>query len=288
MTNGHEPCRGGAALRRAGCDRRGPCAPPGPRREPRRRVVLGHAVLALLAALLAGPAAWAASPEVHVAGGDSLTLWVLVRWEEPLPPFVEERLERGIPATVGLRARLVADRSGWFDQRLYEAVREVQVARDPWGEAFLLLDSAGVESFDSVPQLRAKLSRSRLRLPVRAEWCNGRSGYRVEVSAFVLPLSERDAGEVESWLKGQIRGLGRGVLGIPKALFGVVRDLSGLGERESKGKSEPFRMAVLANGRVKALIPGRGGPAEPKEPDESSEPKRPDGPDGPNGPAEPQ
>jgi hypothetical protein len=108
-------------------------------------------------------------------------------------------------------------------------------------------------ALDSLPALRAALSRRRLLLPLEFNWCDGTTTYRVEVTAYVLPLSADDAGEVESWLKGQIRGLGRGILGIPKSLFGVVRDLSGLGERTSKGRSERFRLTALPGGRVRVV-----------------------------------
>ena len=45
--------------------------------------------------LAVGPGGSTADPAVFVAGGDSLSLWILVHWERPLPAFVEERLERG-------------------------------------------------------------------------------------------------------------------------------------------------------------------------------------------------
>lgn len=214
------------------------------------------ALLGLLAILLTTPPASATVPEVLVAGGDSLGIWVLIRWERVLPRFVEDRLRRGIPATVGLRADLVSDRSGWWDRRLMQAGHEWQLARDPWSEAFLMVDSAGVTAHDSLPGLHQVLAQQRLRVPLQRDWCDGRTGYRIEVTGYVIPLSARDADEVESWLKGQIRGLGRGILGIPKGLFGIVRDLSGLGERASKGRSPRFRMTALADGRVRVFIPG--------------------------------
>lgn len=209
----------------------------------------------LLAALWAPPAR-ANDPSVLVAGGDSLTLWVLVQWDRPLPASVEERLERGLPATVGVRAGLVRDRAGWKDVRLAAESLELKVAKDPWGGSYLLLDPDSTRGLDSLSAVLATLSRQKLRLPLDPAWCDGTSLYRVEVTTSVAALTARDAGEVDSWLRGQLEGLGRGLLGIPRGLFGVIRDLSGLGEKRTKGESARFRMAALPGGRIKVLIPG--------------------------------
>jgi hypothetical protein len=214
-------------------------------------------ILALLLSFFAGPAR-ADAPTVFVAGGDSLSLWVLVHWDRPLPAFVEERLERGLPATVGVRAELVRLRAGWSDARLAAESVEMQVAKDPWDGSYILLDTRSTRGLDSLAAVRATLSRQKLRLALQPGWCDGTSFYRVEVTTFVAPLTARDASEVDSWLRGQIRGLGRGLLGIPRGLFGVVRDLSGLGERTAKGESARFRMETMPEGRVKVLMPGEG------------------------------
>lgn len=208
-----------------------------------------------LVAPVASPAL-AESPVVSVAGGDSLSLWVLIRWDRPLPAFVEERLERGLPATVGVRAELQRDRAGWSDAKLASESLEMQVAKDPWGGSYLLLDARSTRGLDSLAAVRATLSSQKLRLALLPEWCDTTSSYRVEVTTFVTPLTARDVGEVDSWLRSQLRGLGRGLLGIPRGLFSVVRDLSGLGERTAKGHSARFHMEVMAEGRVKVLIPG--------------------------------
>lgn len=204
-----------------------------------------------MAALLIIPrSGTAASPQVSVAGGDSLDLWVLVQWDEPLPAFVEERLERGIPATVGLSAELMAKRTLWRDRRVSLAGREMQIARDAWAGGWLLIDGTAVAVHDSLAGLRAAIAHQRVHLPLDAAWCDGTTPYRLDVTAYVVPLTAEDAGEVESWLGGQIRGLGRGILGIPRALFGVVRDLSGLGERASRGGCGPFMLEASPTGRI--------------------------------------
>ncbi len=235
---------------------------PGPRRPGFRWPRTGVAAGALWASLAFLPSlstdlAWASAPTVFVAGGDSLALWVLVHWDRPLPAFVEERLERGLPATIGVRAKLVRNRSAWSDAKLAMESLELQVARDPWDGSYLLLDARSTLGLDSLGAVRATLSRQKLRFVLRPEWCDGRSVYHVEVETFVAALTARDAGEVDSWLRGQLRGLGRGLLGIPRGLFGVVRDLSGLGQRTAEGESAHFRLETAPGSRAKVLIPGK-------------------------------
>lgn len=220
--------------------------------------VLAILTLALLQLLSPGPAR-ADAPTVFVSGGDTLSLWVLIQWDRPLPAFVEERLERGLPATVGVRADLVRLRAGWTDTKLATESVEVQVAKDPWDGSYVLLGAHSTRGLDSLAAVRATLSRQRLRLPLQSGWCDGTSSYRINVATSVAPLTARDASEVDSWLRGQLRGLGRGLIGIPRSLFGVVRDLSGLGERTAKGESVRFRMEAMSDSRVKVLMPG-GGP----------------------------
>jgi hypothetical protein len=208
--------------------------------------------------LLPATTASADNPTVFVAGGDSLSLWILIHWDRPLSEFVEQRLERGLPATVGVRAELVRNRVGWSDTKLAAESLEMQVAKDPWDGSYLLLDAFSTRGLDSLAAVRATLSRQKLRITLDSLWCDGASSYRVEVTTFVAPLTARDAGEVDSWLRGQLRGLGRGLLGIPRGLFAVIRDLSGLGERTARGESARFRIETMPDGRVKVVIPGAG------------------------------
>lgn len=220
-----------------------------------RALLAWVAVLALFPLLSSRPAR-AAAPSVQISGGDSLSLWVLVDWDEPLPVFVQERLRRGIPATAGLRVELWRARPGWFDQHLASAGTELKVQSDPWGGSFILQDASSSQAFDSLGALQEALSRHRVRLPLSRDWCDGDSEYQILVTTFVRPLTTKDAGEVEAWLRGELRGFGGGILGLPRGLFGIVRDLSGLGERTTSGSSPGFRLSRVTGDRVRVLIPG--------------------------------
>jgi hypothetical protein len=216
-------------------------------------------VCALLVALLGLTGVAGAnphSPAVQVSGGDSLSLWVLVDWEQPLPTFVQERLERGIPATVGLRVELWKARAGWFNQHLTTEGTEMKILRDPWGGSFTIVGDTASAGVDSMAALQRSLSRHKIRVPLARDWCDGDSRYQVVVTTIVRPLTASDVGEVETWLRGEIKGFGNGALGLPRGLFGIVRDLSGLGEQTSTASSPRFRLARLADDRVRVLIPG--------------------------------
>jgi hypothetical protein len=218
------------------------------------------------AALLLASAAAAEPPTVHVSGRDTTAVSVLVHCPSPLPGFVEERLRRGIPATFGLRVELWRDRSGWFDQHLASAGHEVHVARDPWGDAYVVADGDSLRSLASLDELTTDLERRHLRLPIRAPWCDARSSYRVVATTYVRPLTAKDVGEIEEWLKGEIRGFGSSILGLPRGLFAIVRDLSGLGERTEKAESPRFVLSPLPGGRVRVILPGTAAPDESRPP----------------------
>jgi hypothetical protein len=211
-------------------------------------------------ALVAAPGhASPGSPEIHVSGGDSLSLWVLVDWDHPLPSFVEERLQRGIPATVAVRVELWKSRSGWIDQQLASQVRELQVVRDPWQDGFSVVEDSTVTPADSLAAVQRALGRHRLRLTVAPAWCDGESDYRVTATTFVRPLTAKDVGELDNWLMGELGGFRGGLLGLPRGLFGIVRDLSGLGERRSRTESAPFHLSRVLDNRVRVVFPGAGG-----------------------------
>lgn len=232
------------------------------------------AVAALCSALslpLAPGLAPAGVPAVSVSGGDSLTVWVLVEWEEPLPGFVRTRLERGIPSTVGVRAELWRDRTGWFDANLAVSEFERKLVPDPWSSGYSVLapeDPAApivgplpersATHVPTVDDLEDLLSRHRLRIDLDPAWCDDASTYQILVVTSVRPLTADDVGEVEGWLRGGIDELPGGLLGLPRGLFGFVRDLAGLGERSYKGTSPRFRVATTPGGRVRVLIPGGG------------------------------
>lgn len=195
-------------------------------------------------------------PRVLVSGGDSLSLHVRVEWPDPLPHFVQERLERGIPATIGVRLELWRKRTAWFDSHLTTVDAEFKIVFDPWRGSFLLENEDSTRAVSGLPSLVEHLSHWTLLIPIEQEWGETHSEYRIEAVCYLQPLTVDDAEEVENWLRGEIRGFGAGILGLPRGLFGIIRDLSGLGEQRSRCSSRAFRMSVLPSGRVRVLLSG--------------------------------
>lgn len=206
----------------------------------------------------------AADPQVLVSGGDSLSIWIRIDWPDPLPAFVQERLEHGIPATIGVRVELWRIRTAWFDSHIATADAELKIVRDPWRGSFLLVDGDSTRAVNGLHSLIDNLSQWTLQLPIERGWNGTDSEFRVEAVCYVQPLTVDDAAEVENWLRGEIRGFGAGILGLPRGLFGIIRDLSGLGERRSRSTSRRFRLSVLPSGRVRVLLAGtaRGATSE--------------------------
>ena len=232
----------------------------------------------LLLGLLLGPPAFAQSeapsPEVsppepisppadrmrvHVEAGDSLELSVHIDHPRLLPGFVVERLRRGIPVTVGFQMELWRDRSVWFDNNLATRVSQFKVTRDAWTGAFSLATADTAVVVDSLRQVVAYLSDVTLPFPLEERWAESDSRHRMAVTAVVIPLSAQDLGEVEDWLTGELGGGGGGLLAIPRGLFNIVRDLSGLGDRKAKAQSERFYLRRRGPGVAVVTLPSENG-----------------------------
>ncbi len=194
----------------------------------------------------------AASPfEVRVES-DSLALRVQPNpGPEVLPEFVRERLDVGIPATVGIQVDLMRTRSGWFDRRVARVVQRFRVSRDAWSGNYLIEGPHGVFDADSLGTITSFLDENPIRIPLSRAQCTNNSKHWIEVTAVTVPLSVEDLQEVENWVDGEVSGEESGsILDIPKALFHLVRDLTGLGDRKLVGRSDGFEMSLVAGDYV--------------------------------------
>ncbi len=227
------------------------------------------ALLLLLAGLLAGVAAAAAAPfEVLVAApGDSLsagspagstagpgliqhpesvyapgdTLVAAFRLTGALPSE-DTTLGEGIPATLTLVVDLWRARGGWWDSLVHTEPYLYRFRRDVWSGRYELLDPAGnAVVLRDREALRAYLERvHEVPLGVPAGFERGKH-YYLTVRAALKPLDLEDLEAVNSWLSGDVtQGSGGGILGFPKALAELARDLSGLGDRSALGRSRDF------------------------------------------------
>lgn len=198
-----------------------------------------------------------ADMRVTVTAGDSLTLIVQIEHPRLLPNFVAERLRRGIPVTVGYQMELWRDRSVWFDANVANRVTQYKVTRDAWTGAYSLTSADTTVVVDSLSQVIGHLTDIRLPFPLHPDiWKDSDARHRLAVTAVVIPLSAQDLGEVEDWLTGELGGGGGGLLAIPRGLFNIVRDLSGLGDHKAKAQSDRFYLRK--RGRAIAVVPESG------------------------------
>lgn len=223
-----------------------PALPSSPRLLRLRHVLLGSCACA---SLWAGPAR---ALEVRLStprerGG---YVYVAATVRDPFSERVGESLQRGMPATLELKAELWRKRSGWFDRLESGFQAQVRIQFEAWNEQFRIEGPQGlvirVSTLDSVA---SALSRP-WAIPV------GRVGalvptarYYIVVNAVLRPLSVEDVAEVEGWLSGEVktqRGAGFGVITeLPRSLFDAVRNFAGFGDKRTRTVSEQFEMRDL-------------------------------------------
>jgi len=163
---------------------------------------------------------------------------------------VGESLQRGMPATLELKAEMWRRRSGWFDRLESGYQAQMRIQYEAWNDQYRIEGPRGqmfrVSTLDSAA---SALSRP-WALPV------GRVGtlvpsvrYYVVVHAVLKPLSVEDVEEVEGWLGGEVktqRGAGIGVITeLPRSLFDAVRNFAGFGDKRTRSVSEDFEMSDL-------------------------------------------
>ena len=181
------------------------------------------------------------------ARGESLIVDFAV--EHLLDPATEAVLERGVPVTLVHEVEVWRERSAWFDR--LEAARALvwKLQRDVWDEVYVLRDGEGrEETYPDLGAARAALERrSAVAIAPLGLLADGDSYYLV-VNSALKPLTVEDMDELEGWLSGELksgRQRGFGLLGLPKALFGLVMNLTGFRDRNDSLRTPSFRRAEV-------------------------------------------
>ena len=208
---------------------------------------LSAAGLLLVAALLASPARAdnALGLQVDTVEIASGAVTVSYRVERPFTPRLEETLYDGMPATITFEVGLWKDRALWFDKLIVAMKSEHRVVYDPWREAFRVR-SEGIRrerSFASLDSLVTILFAAR-RLPVSTLTAlEPDASYYVSVRVHIRPVTEEDLGEIEDWLSGDVKEPVGQSRGLPRYLFGITANLTGLGDRTALARSADFTPA---------------------------------------------
>jgi hypothetical protein len=206
--------------------------------------------LLLLAALAAAAPARAdndlglAVDTVEVASGAVL---VSYRVQRPFTPRLEETLLQGMPATVTYEVGLWKRRAFWFDKLIVGMKNEHRVVFDPWREVFRVRSGIGIDartrSAPTLDSLQASIFEVH-RLPVSLLTALEPEGsYYVTVRVLIRPVTAEDLGEVEDWLSGEVKEPEGSTRGLPRYLFGITANLSGLGDRTAIVRSARFTPA---------------------------------------------
>ena len=200
-----------------------------------------------LAALLAGAAATAFAVDLADVRITRVEDWVAVslRTTRVLSPRVRDSLERGMPATVRLSVDLWKVRPGWFDQMVRTERAEFRVARNAWSDEYQMVRQAGplvtLLDLDDVERELERPTRVRV-LPVAGLDPGAR--YYAIARVEVKPLTVEDIEEVERWLSGEAKRVGKpgpgSIARLPAYMIGVLANLSGLGDETATHRSGTF------------------------------------------------
>jgi hypothetical protein len=198
--------------------------------------VVSPVVAASLEVWVAGPGA----PELAAAD----TLLATFGLRGILDPRDENpTLGVGVPATLTIVVDLWRDRSGWWDSLVRSRTYTYRFRRDVWSGVSEVVNPDGTSVTLADPtSLCAYLERiHEIPLGAAPAFDEGKA-YYLTVKAVLKPLDLDDLEEVEAWLSGDVtQGPAKGgILGVPKALYRLAVDLSGLGTESRVGRSEPF------------------------------------------------
>jgi hypothetical protein len=214
----------------------------------------------LVAGLLAACALATAPPAVRpVAAAEigSATVgraddWVAVavRMAAVLSDRARGSLERGMPATVTVSAELWRSRAGWFDQFIGAEQGEVRLWRDAWSDEYLLVRNRGPQkTLANLDDVEVELRRpQRIRIVPAAVVTPGETYYAI-VRVDVKLLNVEDIGEVERWLSGEAKRVGKpgpgSIAKLPVSMVNVLANLSGLGDETAMYRTGTFSAADM-------------------------------------------
>lgn len=229
--------------------RRGPAATaaPGPSRLPLSAARIG-ATLPLAILLLLSPALQAGEFRLTVGNvrADSTFVRLDVLLTDPLPGEDETGEPAGsTPAALAYTLEVWRSRSAWFDALVssrtfgyrleYDHLRSVWLVVMPTGEHLEVADRGELVRLLCVQDAAAGARLSDLK--------PGKD-YYFAVTARLTPIDINRLSEVEGWLSGEIRtGTRRGgILGVPRAVVGILADVAGFGDRSTIARSGRFRL----------------------------------------------
>jgi hypothetical protein len=176
--------------------------------------------------------------------GDDRFVRVSFALSDPLPESDVHGPTGSTPAALAYTIELWRERSNWFDRLVssrtygyrleFDHLRSLYRAVTPDGEILEISDRGELVEIlcvqDSI-------------VGARSTDLEPGKDYYFAITARLTPIDLNQLGEVEGWLSGEIRTGARrgGILGVPKAVVGVLADLAGFGDRSIVVRSDVFR-----------------------------------------------
>jgi hypothetical protein len=161
-----------------------------------------------------------------------------------IDPSTEGVIERGIPVTLVYEIEVWRERSAWFDRLESAHHLAYKLQLDVWDEVYKIRDSEGSErAFADLAAARAAIERQESVPIAPLASLKDDKTYYLAIEVALKPLTVEDVDELEGWLSGEVksgRQRGIGILGLPKALFGLVMSVTGFGDRNDAIRTPSF------------------------------------------------
>ena len=162
-------------------------------------------------------------------------------------------IERGLPITVRYTVDLWRDRRNWMDKQVDSRVRSYRVRYHPGERTYSVDEADRPDRRLTFPTLAEALDEVSTRvLPIHPRWeLSETHRYFVTMEAAIQPLTWNEFQDLDGWLSGRIRGdnpsdvEGEEDLGISRAFFEFLVDLSGFGDTYYRARTPSFRPSDL-------------------------------------------
>jgi len=178
-----------------------------------------------------------------VVAADSTYVRISFSQSDPLPEADAAGPKSSPPAALAYTVELWRDRSGWFDGLVSSRTYGYRIDYDHWRGVWRVVPPEGpvFETANRAEIVDLLCRQSEVPAARTADLVPGRK-YYVAITARLTPIDINELGEAESWLSGEFRAGARGgVLGVPKAVIGVLADAAGFGDRSTVERSGHFR-----------------------------------------------
>lgn len=176
------------------------------------------------------------------------------------PDDVINGIQKGMTAALEYQVQLWKKRPHWIDVQISQKIFRMKISYDHWQKGYVLARKDTTLESVSEDTLIQKYSRLRNFLVVNEDNLEQDRQYYIAVKIIMRPMTIDNYDEIRRWLSGEFREIHPGKIASPSAgkkvgdwFFGVVRNVTGFGDRVIMAKSRPFKYTTygirIRNGR---------------------------------------